>query len=118
MSETARVIEAFTDATNRHDLDAMLALVSEQVVFETTTPPDGDRLEGRAAVRAAWSQLFRESPHAYVETEELIVSDDRGTARMRYVFDREDPEAGHVRAVDVLRVTAGLISEKLSYVKG
>jgi ketosteroid isomerase-like protein len=118
MSETARVIEAFMDATNRHDVDAMLALVSEQIVFETTMPPDGERLEGKAAVRAVWDQLFRESPQARVETEELIVSGDRGTARMRYIFDSEDAEGGHVRAVDILRVTEGLISEKLSYVKG
>jgi hypothetical protein len=34
------------------------------------------------------------------------------------VFDCEHPEAGHVRAVDVLRVADGKIAEKLSYVKG
>ena len=36
---------AFTDATNRHDVDQMLAIVSDDVVFEGTTPPDGMRIE-------------------------------------------------------------------------
>jgi hypothetical protein len=53
-----------------------------------------------------------------VETEELIVCGDRCTALLRYVFDSERPDDGHVRAVDVLRVIDGKITEKLSYVKG
>jgi len=43
---------------------------------------------------------------------------DRCTALVRYVFDAERPTDGHVRAVDVLRVVDGKITEKLSYVKG
>jgi hypothetical protein len=34
------------------------------------------------------------------------------------VFDAERPDHGHVRAVDVMRVANGTITEKLSYVKG
>jgi len=118
-SEVVRIVQAFTEATNRQDLELMLDLVSEDVVFEGTTPPDGLRIAGdKAALRSLWEGIFRESPRAVVETEELIVAGDRCTARLRYVFDRDHPEQGHVRAVDVLRLRDGKITEKLSYVKG
>jgi ketosteroid isomerase-like protein len=119
MEEVQRIVAAFTDATNRHDVDEMLALVSEDFVFEGTTPPDGVRIEGdKASLRALWEGLFRDSPNAAVDTEELIVCGDRCTALLRYVFDVQQPNHGHVRAVDVLRVVDGKITEKLSYVKG
>ena len=116
--EIERVVEAFTDATNRHDIDAMLTLVSEDVAFESTAPPDGEHVEGKTMLREVWEEVFRNSPRSFVETEEMIVSGDRCITRLRYVFDVKNPDAGHVRAVDVLRVANGKITEKLSYVKG
>jgi ketosteroid isomerase-like protein len=115
---TARVVEAFNEAVNRHDVDAMVALSHPQLVFEGTTPPDGERLSGRGQVRAFWEELFRQSPNARVETESMIVAGECCTALLTFVFDSERPEAGHVRGVDVLRVQDGLITEKFSYVKG
>jgi ketosteroid isomerase-like protein len=119
VAEVERIVAAFTDATNRHDVDGMLALVSDDVVFEGTMPPDGVRIEGdKTSLRSLWEDIFRDSPNAVVETEEVIVCGDRCTALLRYVFDAERPNDGHVRAVDVLRVVDGKITEKLSYVKG
>ena len=114
-----QVVVAFTDATNRHDLSAMLTLVSDDIVFEGTTPPDGVRIEGdKDSLRELWEGVFRDSPNAVVETEELIICGDRCTALLRYVFDADRPGDGHVRSVDVIRVLDGKITEKLSYVKG
>ena len=117
--EVERIVVAFTDATNRHAIDEMLALVSDDVVFEGTTPPDGLRIAGdKESLRSLWEGIFRDSPNAVVETEELIVCGSRCVALLRYVFDAERPDHGHVRAVDVMRVSDGKITEKLSYVKG
>ena len=42
------LMDRFTAALNAHDLDAVLALVTEDIVFESTSPPpDGARYEGR-----------------------------------------------------------------------
>jgi ketosteroid isomerase-like protein len=118
-AEVERIVAAFNDATNRHAVDEMLALVSDDVVFEGTSPPDGLRIASdKPALRALWEAIFRESPHALVETEEMIVCGDRCTVLLRYVFDGKRPEEGYVRAVDVIRVGDGKITEKLSYVKG
>jgi ketosteroid isomerase-like protein len=113
-SDTLETIERFNEAFNRHDVDAVMALMTEDVVFENTSPaPDGARYEGQAAVRAAWETLFAASPQARFATEETIALGDRCVVRWRYAWGD-----GHVRGVDVFRVRDGKVAEKLSYVKG
>jgi ketosteroid isomerase-like protein len=118
-SEILRIVEAFTEATNCHDVERMLELVSDDVLFEGTTPPDGLRIVGdKAALRRLWDGIFRGSPRAVVENEEVMIAGDRCTVRLRYVFDRDRPQDGHIRGVDLMRLADGRIVEKLSYVKG
>ena len=117
--ETLSVIQRFNEAFNRHDVDAIMALMTEDCVFENTNPPpDGGRLEGQAAVRRCWEELFQASPAAHFETEDVFAAGDRGT--VRWLYDWVDPKggAGHIRGVDVFRVRDGKIAEKFSYVKG
>ena len=107
------VVEAFGAAWEAHDLDAAMALVTDDVIFESTEPgPDGGRFEGRAAVRDAWRPIF-EDEEAHFDAEEAFEADDRVVQRWRYTW-----ADGHVRGVDVFRVRDGLVAEKLSYVKG
>jgi ketosteroid isomerase-like protein len=115
---TAELIERFGEAVNAHDLDAMIALMTDDIILEGTTPPDGERVVGIAAVRTFLEEVFRSAPRASVVTEEVIAAGDRCTVRCRYIFDSDRPEDGHVRSVDVYRVRHGKIAEKLSYVKG
>ena len=107
------LINRFGDAWNAHDLDAALALCSDDVVFESTGPaPDGRRSEGQAEVRAAWKAIF-DNTAARFTTEDLFVAGDRAVTTWSYEWGD-----GHVRGVDVMRVRDGLVTEKLSYVKG
>jgi ketosteroid isomerase-like protein len=63
---TLAILQQFHDAFNRHDVDAVMALMTDDCVFENTyPPPDGERIEGAAAVRAFWEQLFAQSPQAF-----------------------------------------------------
>jgi len=111
---TLATIERFNEAFNRHDVDAIMALMSDDVVFENTSPaPDGERHEGQAAVRGMWERFFAASPRARFTAEEIVALGDRGVARWRY-----DWGDGHVRGVDIFRVADGKVAEKLSYVKG
>jgi ketosteroid isomerase-like protein len=112
------VVEQFNDAFNRHDVDGLMILMTEDCVFENTRPaPDGTRIVGQPAVRAYWDEFFRRSPKARFETEELFESGDRCVVRWLYRWVR-DGVPGHVRGVDVFRVREGRVAEKLSYVKG
>jgi ketosteroid isomerase-like protein len=59
---TVQVVQWFNDAFNRHDVDALMALLTHDCVFENTRPaPDGERLEGQQRVRAFWEQFFSRS---------------------------------------------------------
>jgi steroid delta-isomerase-like uncharacterized protein len=116
---TLAVIQQFHDAFNRHDIDAIMALMTDDCIFENTNPPpDGERYEGQTAVRGFWEQLFTASPQAFFEVEEIFASGDRGVIRWLYRWEDANGQRGHVRGVDVFRVRDGRVSEKLSYVKG
>lgn len=112
--QTQETIERFNEAFNRHDVDAIMALMTDDVVFENTSPPpDGEVFSGQAAVRAFWEHFFAGSPRAHFAAEDLHAAGDRCTVRWRYSWGD-----GHVRGVDLFRVQDGKVAEKLSYVKG
>ena len=118
--ETAtRVVLAFNEAFNRHDVAGMMALMSEGVVFENTAPaPDGSRYGGKAAVAQFWQVFFRQSPGAHIKIEEILGMGFRCVVRWRYDWEDAAGQKGHVRGADIIQVKEGLICEKLSYVKG
>lgn len=106
------VVRAFTEAWDAHDLDAVLALVAEDAVFESARPGvNGPRVVGVDALRAAWAPSFAATSGAF-EIEDTFVSGDRVVQMWRYVGgDRM------VRGVDLLRVRDGRVAEKFGYIK-
>lgn len=118
--ETAmRVVLAFNDAFNRHDVPEMMTFMSDHCVFENTDPaPDGTRYSGKEAVTQFWQSFFQESPHAHIDIEEIFGLGNRCIMRWKYSWEDLDGKKGHVRGVDIFRVEEGLIAEKFSYVKG
>lgn len=109
----------FSKAFGSGDVDAIMALMTDDCVFEATGPaPDGARHEGAGAVRAVWEELLGQTRDAAFSEEESFVAGDRGVLRWRFDWTEEDGSPGHVRGVDVLRLRDGLVCEKLSYVKG
>lgn len=117
--ETLAAIQRFNDAFNRHDVDGVMAAMTEDCVFENTSPaPDGERYIGQAAVRAFWESFFAASPQATFDTEDIFASGDRCLVRWRYRWVAADGTPGHIRGVDVFRVRDGKVAEKFAYVKG
>jgi len=113
------VLDRFTEALNRHDLTAALALTSSNCVFEASWPaPDGERSVGHTELEAAWKAIF-DDPSCHFTIEESFTASEsfmtgtRVVQRWRYDFD-----GGHVRGVELVTVREGLITEKLAYVKG
>ena len=118
-AETLATVNRFNEVFNRHDVDGIMALMTDDCVFESTGPaPDGVRRTGSADVRAVWVELFGETKDAVFTEEESFVAGDRGVLRWRFTWTDDDGSPGHVRGVDVLRFRDGLVAEKLSYVKG
>jgi ketosteroid isomerase-like protein len=118
-TEVTQLIVRFNDALNTHDVDAMMRFLTPDSVFENTSPfPDGMRYEGHAAVRAFWEQFFRDGLDQHIEVEDIFACGDHCTMRWVYSWRGAAGAPGHIRGADVYTVRAGLIAEKLSYVKG
>ena len=114
--ETRAAVDRFNDAFNRHDVDGVMAAMTDDCVFESTSPPIGDRIVGHDAVRAFWARFFAASPSSRFDAEEVIVTGDRCVVRWVHVWAGDAP--GSVRGVDVITVRDGKVAEKLAYVKG
>lgn len=119
VEEATRVVVAFNDAFNRHDVAGMMALMREDCVFENTSPaPDGAIYAGRQAVTQFWEEFFEKSPQARIEIEEIFGLGRRCVMRWKYSWADSAGNPGHVRGVDIFKVEDGKIRKKFSYVKG
>ena len=112
-------LTAFSTAFASGEVDAIMARMTDDCVFEATAPaPDGRRYEGASAVREVWTELFTTTHDASFAEEEAFTVGDRGVLRWRFTWTGPDGSSGHVRGVDVVRFRDGKVCEKLSYVKG
>ena len=108
------LVDRFNAAWGDHDLDAALALVTDDCLFDATGPaPDGTAHRGKDAVRAAWTPIFEDSAARFTTEDAFVAGADRFVQTWRYDF-----AGGHIRGIDVIEIRDGLISVKLSYVKG
>jgi predicted SnoaL-like aldol condensation-catalyzing enzyme len=114
-----RLVLAFNQAFNRHDVAGMMQLLSDDCIFENTYPaPDGTVFSGKEAITLFWQDFFRASPQAHIAIEEVFGFGERCIMRWSYRWVDQAGENGHVRGVDIFRVRGNSIREKLSYVKG
>lgn len=119
IEEAIRIVIEFNEAFNRHNVAGMMRYMSDNCIFENTNPaPNGTVYAGKEAVTLFWQNFFRESPHAHIEIEEIFGMGKRCIMRWIYSWEDETGKKGHVRGVDIFQVREGLITEKLSYVKG
>jgi limonene-1,2-epoxide hydrolase len=112
--KTLVTIERFNEAFNRHDVEAVMRLMTDDIVFENTS---GGRFEGQEAVRAVLIRAFKLMLTGWFDTEASFATADRCVLLWKYTFNRQESVRGHVRGVDVFRVRDGLVAEKFSYVK-
>jgi cation diffusion facilitator family transporter len=115
---TLAAVDRFNEAFNRHDVDAVMAAMTDDCVFESTSPPHGERFEGQDAVRQAWKDFFAASPSAHFAGEDVIATGDRCVVQWLYTWTNDDGTTNELRGVDVIRVRDGLVAEKFAYVKG
>jgi len=118
--ETAiRVSLAYYKAFNRHDVAAMVQLMSDDCIFESNRPaPDGAVYAGEEAITQFWQAFFHESPQAHIKLEEVFGLGKRCIARWKYEWIDELGKEGHIRGTDIIRVKDDAICETFSYIKG
>jgi len=112
--KTLATVERFNEMFNQHDVDAVMQLMTDDVVFENTS---GGRFEGAANVRTLLQRAFELMTPGWFNTEDIFLADDRVVVLWAYRFNKAEPERGHIRGVDIFRVRNDKVAEKCSYVK-
>lgn len=115
-----RVVLEFKEAFNRHDVPGLLALMSEDIVFESAQPaPGGATYTGKEAVGGYWQDFFRAWPQAHLEGEDTFTAfGKRLILRWKCFLEGKDGDQKAVRGVDIFQVRGGHIADQLSYIKG
>lgn len=117
---TTAFLQAFADAWNRHDIDALMSFMGDNCVFEASAGPDvcGTRYEGREAVRAGFTEVWTTYPDAHWDGARHIVHGDRGLSEWTFTGTRvDDGTRVEVHGCDLFTFRDGRIVLKNSYRK-
>ena len=114
-----RLLETFADAFNRHDLDALMSMMTADCVFEPSAGNlvNGERYEGQAAVRAAFARLFEEFPDAQWRDARHFVAGERGVSEWRFTASLKNGRRIEVNGCDLFTLRDGKIAIKNSFRK-
>jgi len=113
------LLDRFADAWNRHDLDALMAMMADDCVFQASAGPDvdGQRSEGKPAVRAAYAAVFDAFPDARWAGARHLVAGLRGVSEWTFTGTHKDGRRVEVAGCDLLTFRDGRIAIKNSYRK-
>lgn len=116
---TTAFLQAFADAWNRHDIDALMSFMTDDCVFEASGGPEvcGTRYEGRAAVRAGYTEVFATFPDAHWADPRHFVYGDRAVSEWTFTGTRADGARFEVNGCDLFTFRNGKIALKNSYRK-
>lgn len=116
---TVDMLQAFADAWNAHDVDALMRFMHDDCVFETAAGPDvcGTRHAGREAVRRAFAAAWANFPDAQWRGARHFVAGDRGVSEWTFTGTAADGTRVEVHGVDVFTFRDGKILVKDSFRK-
>ncbi len=116
---TTAMLQAFADAWNRHDVDALMSFMTEDCVFEASAGPDvcGTRVVGREAVRAGFAEVWATFPDAQWSSARHFVQGERGVSEWTFTGTRRDGTRVEVHGCDLFTFRDGRILLKNSYRK-
>ena len=112
-------LEAFGAAWNRHDVDAIMAFMTDECVFEASAGPEvaGARYVGRESVRKAFADVWANFPDAHWGGARHFVCGERGVSEWTFTGTRADGARFEVHGCDLFTFENGKIAVKNSYRK-
>jgi len=105
---------------DNHDLEGVLKLMHDQVLFENWT---GGKAIGKEALKKAWTPWFANHGEFRFIEEETFIDEREQKALFRWQLEWPSPEKGYEgkaekrRGIDVLHFQDGKIIKKLTYSK-
>jgi ketosteroid isomerase-like protein len=118
--EIRDALNAWNEAWNRHDLDEIMKLFHDDILFENWT---GGTAKGKEILRKAWASWFANHGGFRFTEEETFIDEQEQKALYRWLLEWPSFEAGYTgkpekrRGVDVIHFKDGKIIAKLSYSK-
>ncbi|CAM4275032.1 Ketosteroid isomerase-related protein [Comamonas aquatilis] len=115
----AQFLARFSDAWNRHDIEALMGFMADECEFHAIAGPDlmGRSFVGRDAVRDGFQLAWQAFPDAAWVDGEHFVQGERGVSESTFKGTKADGLRVEARMVDVFTFRDGKIAVKNAYRK-
>jgi len=119
-AEIEKVLVQWQKAWNKHDLDGVMDLFHEEVLFENWT---GGKVRGKEDLRQAWSTWFANHGGFQFSEEDTFIDETTQKVLFQWQLVWPSPQKGYEmglerrRGVDILHFQDGKIIQKLTYSK-
>ena len=116
---TTEFLQAFADAWNAHDIEALMSFMADDCLFQLSAGPDidGTCYEGRDRVRAGFQAVLDLVPDGRWDDASHFVAGDRGVSEWTFTATGRGGEQIEVRGCDILTFRSGKIAVKNSFRK-
>jgi len=116
---TIAILDSFANAFNAHDADKILSYMTEDCVFEASAGADvnGEKFVGKAAVKKAFQEIFKNYPDAKWNNPRHFISGDKAVSEWIFTGTKPDGSKIEVTGCDLFTFRSGKIYIKNSYRK-
>ena len=118
--EIKKALAAWNTAWDNHDIDGVMALFHDEVLFDNWT---GGKAQGKDNLRKAWTGWFADHGGFRFTEEETFIDVEEQKVLYRWQLDWPSLEKGYEhkpekrRGIDILHFRDGKIINKLTYSK-
>ena len=116
---TENFLQSFADAFNAHDINAIMAHMTDDCVFEASSGPDmdGEKFTGQEQVAKAFENVFATFPDAQWSNFKHYIVGDRGLSEWIFTGTKQGAAKVEVTGCDLFTFKNGKIAVKNSYRK-
>jgi len=116
---TIELMREISAAFNSRDVDRIVSHFAEDAVFCLARGPEpvGRTLRGKAAIRQALADRFKQIPDMRWDGQDYILAGDRGVSLWTVRGEGADGEALNYQGCDIYRFEGGKIVEKNTFWK-
>ncbi|MDA0672690.1 MAG: nuclear transport factor 2 family protein [Cyanobacteria bacterium] len=110
-------VAGFLQTWSRHDVDAIMALMTEDCEFEPSARAWGTHYQGQAEVRAAVEGLFKSAPDIQWRAVRYWATADQVVIEVLATGTNAQGEPFEIPGCDLLTLREGKIASKRAYRK-